>query len=357
MKKKINFVLGSNANLPIGGYKIVFQYANELVNRNYDVSISFLFNIEQNRVKYLLKSIMKPVVIRKGTSHKKNITWFKLDKKIKTFYDVDSGRKLIDSDIIIATAAQTSLFVSKLPKNKGKKFYFIQNYENWVFKNSKHRVEETYCLGLSNIVISKELEKIVYSASGIKPYYLPNFYNPDEFFLTNPIELRNNTVALLNHIQETKRTKFGLEILAEVKKQVPDLKVELFGAYEPVTELADDVNFTYKATPEQLRNDIYGKSKIYLLPSVLEGWVLTGMEAMACGATVVSSRIGGIVDYANDGNSILIEPDNKAAFVKAIVDLLNDADKCEVLATKALDDVQKFRIDNSCDILERIIKM
>ncbi|KLK95101.1 polysaccharide biosynthesis protein [Lactococcus lactis subsp. lactis] len=74
--KKINFILGSNANIPVGGYKIVFQYANELVKLNYDVSISFMYNLEQNKIKYFLKKLLKPIVIKMGSSHKKQITWF-----------------------------------------------------------------------------------------------------------------------------------------------------------------------------------------------------------------------------------------------------------------------------------------
>ncbi|WP_252899695.1 glycosyltransferase family 4 protein [Lactococcus fujiensis] len=297
--------------------------------------MTFLFNM---REKHFLISKAQRFVnnhIHQVVKHSEELTWFDLDKNVNIYYDVATQNEFPDADFVVATAAPTTTIVSKLPETKGKKFYFIQNFETWFYDESVEKINETYNLGLTNIVISNELRQKVIEGSGKEPKYLPNFYNPDEFFLAKPIENRDNIVCLINHTHEVKRTKLGLEILAEVKKQVPDLKVELFGAYEPVTELADYVNFTYKANPEQLRNDIYGKSKIYLLPSVLEGWVLTGMEAMACGATVVSSRIGGIVDYANDGNSILIEPDNKAAFVKAIVDLLNDADKCETLAKKS----------------------
>ena len=210
-------------------------------------------------------------------------------------------------------------------------------------------------MGMTNIVISNELrEKVLESGAG-EPKYLPNFYNHNEFYLENSVEDRKNIICLLNHAQETKRTKFGLEILREVKKVIPDLEVQLFGAYDPLEELENWIHFTKNANTEQLRNKIYGVSKIYLLPSVLEGWGLTGMEAMASGALVVASRIGGIVDYANDANSILVEPDNKKEFVDNIIEMLQNDGKRIAITYKANEDVRQYVIDKSGERLIKII--
>lgn len=352
--KKINFVLPANYNRAVGGFKIVYQYANELVHRGNEVSITFLFNMRGKS--FILTGFEKTInsKLLKYVQHKNEVTWFNLDKKIKIYYDLTRPQDFPDADVVIATAAPTTHIVSKLSESKGKKYYFIQNFETWFYKGSTERVNETYRLGMTNIVISHELRDKVYNATNKEPEYLPNFYNHEEFFLENPIAQRKNTVSLINHIHDVKRTKLGLEILAEVKKEIPDLTVELFGAYKPITELESYVNFTFNANSKQLRKDIYGKSKIYLLPSVLEGWVLTGMEAMASGATVISSRIGGITDYANDDNSILITPDDKESFVTEIVRILKNDSLRIKLAERALNDVQQYEIGYSTDRLEEL---
>lgn len=352
--KKINFVLPANYNRAVGGFKIVYQYANELAQRGYEVNISFLFNM---RGKNFLLAKSEEVInskIYRYARHEKEITWFKLDKRIKIYYDLVFPHEFPDADLVVATAAPTTYLVSKLPVSKGKKFYFIQNFETWFYKGSVEKIGKTYQLGMTNIVISHELRDKVHAATQKEPEYLPNFYNHEEFFLENPIADRKNNVCLINHTHDVKRTKLGLEILAEVKKEIPDLTVELFGAYQPITKLEDYINFTFNATPEQLRKDIYGKSKVYLLPSVLEGWVLTGMEAMASGATVISSRIGGITDYANDSNSILVTPDDKKSFVDEIVRILKDDSLRVKLSERALEDVQQYEIGYSTDRLEKI---
>jgi len=352
--KSINFVLGSNADIPVGGYKIVFQYANELVKRGYEVSISFLFNQEISSAKRIAKNLLKPVVVKLGSSHKKQVTWFALDPKTQLYFDVTRPSQLPDADVIFATAAQTVDFVTKLSRNKGAKYYFIQSYEDWAFGGSIAALEQTYKSGMTNIVISNELSEKVSGVTADTPKYLPNFYDPNEFFLTTALDQRQNVVSLLNHTQSLKRTAFGLSILTEVKKSVPDLRVELFGASQPIEPLPDWVHFSYKASALQLR-EIYNKSKVYLLASEQEGWGLTGMEAMACGAALVSGEIGGVTEYATKENSLLVDKNDGAAYVDAITRLLTDDEKRQALSHEAQLSIQKYSLSKASDRLEEII--
>lgn len=351
---KVNFVLSTSYDQPIGGYKIVYQYANWLVKQGFEVSICYCYAPNEPKTYAAIKRGIDTKIF-KFSKRKSEVTWFPLNNSIKSFYNCIFPGDIPDADIVFATAARTAPLVSSLPKSKGRKFYFIQNYEAEGFGNKKGFAEQTYNLGMTNIVISNELREKVLESGASEPKYLPNFYNHKEFYLENPIEGRKNVVCLLNHVQETKRTKFGLDILREVKKSIPDLEVQLFGAYDPMEKLETWINFTKNANSLQLRKEIYGSSKIYMLPSVLEGWVLTGMEAMASGAAVVASHIGGIVDYANDTNSILIEPDNKTNFVNEVIKLLKNDDQRIAVAIKGNEDVKQYVIDKSGERLIKII--
>ncbi|WP_270319310.1 glycosyltransferase family 4 protein [Lactococcus petauri] len=353
--KKINFVLPPNLNKPVGGYKIVYQYANELVSRGYDVSITYLFSDKMNKY---LATILSNVdrKIYNYSLRKFEVTWFNLNPKIKLYYNAISERHFPDADYVVATAMRTTAAINGLSSQKGKKYYFIQDYETERFGNKREDVEKSYNLGFENIVISKELYQIVLKATNQKPNYLPNFYNPEEFYLYENLENRENIISLLSHYSEIKRTEFGLEILREVRKEIPGLKVELFGAHKPTYKLDNNVCFTYNATTKQLREDIYSKSKIYLLPSTREGWGLTGLEAMASGATLVASRIGGIEDYATVSNACLVRPDSKKEFIDKIIYLLKNEDERLALSKKALEDVGNFSIMKSTDKLVEILE-
>ena len=132
--------------------------------------------------------------------------------------------------------------------------------------------------------------------------------------------------------------------------------MELFGAYPIETKLPNYFSYTYQATPAQLRDEVFGKAKVYLLPSVLEGWGLTGIEAMASGAALVASRIGGIEDYANDENSLLVAPDDHEGFVSAVTELLKNNSKRISLSTKALSLLPLYSIEASVDKLEKVLE-
>jgi L-malate glycosyltransferase len=58
---------------------------------------------------------------------------------------------------------------------------------------------------------------------------------------------------------------------------------------------------------EELRR-LYSGSDVYLCPSWDEGLGMPSMEAMACGAALVTYDNGGSRDYARDGETALVAP-------------------------------------------------
>lgn len=354
----ITYVLPPNTNVPIGGYKIVYQYANELVKRGNNVNLVFLKNGMPTGQKFSKQNFKNKIrsLINAFKNSPISVDWYKIDSRINLYFNIEKAEDFPDADVIIATAAPTT-YIKNLSKKKGRKFYFIQNYETWWYADKESELLKTFAIkDMTNIVISHELESKVNSATTARAKYLPNFYDPNEFYLQKPISPRKNVVALLNHRQATKRTQLGIEILIEVRKQIPDLQVELFGVPDEPDGLPNYFHVTRLANANELRERIYGRAKVYLLPSILEGWCLTGMEAMASGAALVASEIGGLVDYANSKNSVLIKPDKKEAFIDAIVNLLKDDEKQQRIAKQGYNDVQQYRIQNSVQILESILK-
>jgi len=63
-----------------------------------------------------------------------------------------------------------------------------------------------------------------------------------------------------------------------------------------------------------------GRCDAFLLPSLMEGFPLPPLEAMACGAAVVITDCGGMRDYAVDGeNAIVVPPRNARAMADAVL--------------------------------------
>lgn len=81
------------------------------------------------------------------------------------------------------------------------------------------------------------------------------------------------------------------------------------------------------SVPNSDMPDIYRGADISVLPSLMEATSITGLESMATALPLVGTRVGGIPDLIDDGETgLLVPPRDPEAMAKAIADLLADAD-------------------------------
>jgi glycosyltransferase involved in cell wall biosynthesis len=70
---------------------------------------------------------------------------------------------------------------------------------------------------------------------------------------------------------------------------------------------------------------LYNACDLFVFPSLYEGFGLPVLEAMACGRAVACSRSTAMPEVA-DGAGILFDPDSRSEMVRAMADLLCDAE-------------------------------
>ena len=128
MKKVVTFLLPGGSKEPVGGYKVVYEYANRLVNDGYNVNIilpATLLWKEQSlkeKVKGIIRFFYFDIFKNKYLPYK----WFPLDKNIKVYWTPTLEEKYIPkSNYIFATAWQTAEYLNKYSELKGKKYYLI----------------------------------------------------------------------------------------------------------------------------------------------------------------------------------------------------------------------------------------
>lgn len=351
---KINFVLPGPSVYPIGGYKIVFEYANRLSSRGHNVNI--IFNCHPGVENHpQIPSVLKFLYCHLGVYLFPR--WFVLNKsihKICAYKDlIDSN--IPDADIICASAISTVESVMKLPINKGKKIYFIQGFENWG-KWTDNAVKMTYQLGMKNIVIARWLEKIVHD-SGAECIMIPNGIDFNIFNIDIPIKSRKgHTISMLYNKQADKGAVYGISALKILKKRYPDLQVTLFGIPKRPNKLPKWIHYIHCATQQQLRQ-VYNQSKIYLCPSLKEGFGLTGAEAMACGCAYVASDYGGVHEYATDGRNVLLSsPKDIQGLVDHVSYLFDNEERRIQLAQQGNEDIQMLDWNKSVDKMERVMQ-
>ena len=104
---------------------------------------------------------------------------------------------------------------------------------------------------------------------------------------------------------------------------------------------------------------LYQKAKIFVLPSLYEGFGLPILEAFSAGVPVVASCVASIPEIAGDA-AVLIGPEEEGKWVEEIVDLLDHHDKVLQLRAKGFERLKCFQWEKTIQELmvhyEEILK-
>ena len=88
-------------------------------------------------------------------------------------------------------------------------------------------------------------------------------------------------------------------------------------------------------SPELIR--LYQSSDLFVLPTRADCYSLVAMEAMSCGLPVVISRLGGIPEIVEDGETgHLLDPDDYESLAEALDRLVSDMAYRQALGAAAL---------------------
>jgi len=314
----INIILPFPVTKPVGGAKIMYEYANRLAGKGHKVSIF-------HAVKRPFKKSSTPIWVKwvifmlRGVARPK---WFPLDKRIKSVIVPSITDKHIpDADIVISTWWQMTYAVSELSPSKGKKFNLIQDYEIW--KGMEEKVHASYSLPVHHLVIARYLQQLVADHSGVQPVHIPNAIESKKFFVQTPLQQRANASLIMLYSEEPRKgTPDGIAALKLVKQDHPELQVTFFGVYPRPQDLPEWISYHYR--PGNLA-ELYNQAAIFFSPSLGEGWALPPAEAMACGCAVVCTNIGGHLDYAIENETALLAgPGNVKEMAEKINSVIDD---------------------------------
>lgn len=336
--KKICFILTEISRVPVGGYKMVYEYANRLAKDDFKVSIVY-------RNDNLLRKYHFPEPIRGALALLETQwepSWFQLDKRIRKISTTSSAwkDKSGDPDIVISTAVETVALMKRYFKNS-KQVYFIQDYENW--NCTDQYLQNTYAAGYRNIVVSQWLKEVVDRYSKEPSFLIKNPIDLKVYRVITPPEKRGeHTISLLYHTGAHKGLKYALQVLHKLKKIYSDLTVFMFGVFDFEDEIPEWIKYTQKASQQQTV-EIYNSTRVFLCATVEEGYGLTGLEAMACGNILVSTNYRGVREYAQNGYNALLSPVKDVdALVKNVERVFEDSELRKQIIKNGQETVKQF---------------
>jgi glycosyltransferase involved in cell wall biosynthesis len=143
---------------------------------------------------------------------------------------------------------------------------------------------------------------------------------------------RPRVICVGRHSDPRKNIALLMRAFARVVKTVPDAQLVLVGDADPARlrcladefKICDHMQFTGEI-PDDALVRFYREASVLAIPSEQEGLGIVGLEAMACGLPVVSTRCGGPESFVlHDKTGLLVEPNNEAQMADALHYLLTD---------------------------------
>lgn len=338
MNKNISILVTGVAWKPLGGLKVIYEYANKLGEEGAKIDIYYAASSDfgQYNIRLKIKSVIKYIFF-KWLRNYKSESWFKLNSQIEEHLVWKLTEKSVGNHgCYIATTIQSAIFLSKFSNTENsKKYYFIQDFENWSYGINDALVYESYQFPMTKIVIAKWLKEKVESVEQLC-YVVPNGFDSKKFYITNPIENRNNAeLCMMYNLKLSKGCNDCFAALDIVKKQVPDLKVNIFGIPSRPDFLPEWYDYVQLPTLEQLRN-MYNKSAIFIGASHSEGWGLTIGEAMMCGCAVACTNNDGYLEMAHNYETALVsEIKNPNQLAENIIKLISQDEERIKMANQA----------------------
>lgn len=352
---KVHFVLPTDGTVPVGGYKVVYEYANGLVRLGHRVTVTHAFYLQPSQVKLLWRprhwlTFLKRWALRRYTPE----SWFQVDPAVKLRFVPWLHRWFMPAaDAVVATSWETAEWVAGYAPSRGRRYYLIQHFEDW--SGDRDQVLRTWHLPLHKIVISRWLAALV-AQQGESSSYITNGLDFKAFGIDVSQQDRDpHSVAMLYHQSAWKGSRYGLDALKQVRARCPLLKATLFGVCPRPADLPDWISY-HQLPSQRLLREIYNQAAIFLAPSLTEGWGLPPAEAMICGAAVVLTDVDGHREFAQaDVNALMCPPANAEALAQGVEALMADPSLRLRLAQAASASIQRFTWALACQAMERTL--
>ncbi len=116
-------------------------------------------------------------------------------------------------------------------------------------------------------------------------------------------------------------------MLCAGQADTPELAAEVDGLVQRLMAARSGVMLISGMLARREVIQMLSHARVFACPSVYEPLGIVNLEAMACGAAVVASRVGGIPEVVADGETgLLVPPDDPEALAGALNVLVRDPD-------------------------------
>ncbi len=232
----------------------------------------------------------------------------------------------------------------------------------------------TECYVDTFIVVSDFLKKTLIEGRGVPAQKVLKIYNGVELSQYNPDveygKLRKEWgipqdvpfIGAIGRIVWQKGFEYLIQAIPDIIRNEPDAKILLVGdgpLKKELEDLAENLKIKERIIFAGFRSDIteiLSAVDLLVIPSLLEGFPMVTLEAMAMAKPIIATNIDGITEQITDGvYGILVPPKDPSALAKAVIRVLSDREFARSMGLLAREKVeQEFSIEKMVAETEKV---
>ncbi len=164
-------------------------------------------------------------------------------------------------------------------------------------------------------------------------------------------QVQGDYLVYLGTLQPRKNVENLIKALPEIINQNPSIKLVIIGKkgwlYSTIFSLVEDLGLEKKVfftdfVPDDEVPFLIAGAKVFILPSLYEGFGITVLEAMACGVPVVVSRVSSLPEVVNEAGLYIDNPKNYAQIAQQVNKILTNEKLAKDLIQKGLSQAKNF---------------
>lgn len=194
--------------------------------------------------------------------------------------------------------------------------------------------------------------KVSFSYNRLRPMFSPRPKDETARVLSR-LDVRQPYVLTVGNLQPRKNVARLIEAWTNLRRSVPDFSPSLVivgrkaWIFDPIfaaareSEFATDVIFTDYVPEDELPALLSGAS-VFAYPSLFEGFGYPPVEAMACGAPVLTSSVTALPEVCGDA-AIYVKPENVSDIEEKLLALYRDGAQRARLRELGFAQADKYR--------------
>ena len=222
-------------------------------------------------------------------------------------------------------------------------------------KNSPKLSQSYFGKSYMNVAVSAYLMQSM-DANNWKCIEIPNNINLADY----PFKSRKNinpAILWVRSFHEIYNPTLALKVIKKLSTTIPNVTLTMVGPDKDGSlntckelvkqlEIEDKVIFTGLLSRQEW-TQIAATHDIFINTTNFDNLPVSVVEAMALGMIVISTRVGGVPFLVDENtNGILVNPNDEAAFVKAIQEVLSNVSMASALSPEARKKAEKYDWNN-----------